>query len=268
LNTTVQYDIMTCMRSTDLPARSYTARDVQQVAGLSYRNLNVWSARGALPGEDDARGVGWRRFSCAELFVLAVQVEIRRRFGVPVGRLRGLHGALLAGGADPLDEVAQLLADTGAGVSLVTDLDATTKLLPDAEVGSFIADRLGGGDAPAAILCVQVGPIAKRLVARLREDNIPTGVRALLDAPDDISPCTPAEAAVLRLIRSGDYRSIEVVMQDGEIKTLHTKRLRAGLTADEVADLIRDHDYQTLTLTTRAGRIVTVEQSEAHKPRS
>jgi hypothetical protein len=216
------------MRSTDLPARTYTARDVQDVAGLSYRQLNVWSARGAVPGDDDARGDGWRRFSHAELFVLAMQVEIRRHFGVPVGRLRGLHEALLAGGADPLDKVAQLLADTGAGVSLVTDLDATTELLPDAEVAAFITDRLGGG-APAAMLCVQVGPIAKRLAERLREDAIPSGVRALLDAPDDPNPPTPKEAEVLRLIRSGDFTSIEVVMRGGAIHTLRTARQRGKL---------------------------------------
>jgi DNA-binding transcriptional MerR regulator len=248
-------------------ARPYTASDVRELTDLTYRQLNVWAGRGALPG-DEGRGDGWRRFSHAELFVLALQVEIRRRFGVPVGRLRALREALLAGDADPLDEAARLRAETGGGVWLVTDLEDTTALLPDAEVGDFVAQAIRAGDAPAAFLWLKVGPIAERLATRLRQDTIPAGVRALIDTRDDPSPPTPEEAEVLRLIRSGDYHTIEVVMHDGAINTLRATQRRGQLKPEEVADLVRDHEYQKVTLTTKAGRIVDVEQRVTHKVRA
>jgi hypothetical protein len=116
---------------------------------------------------------------------------------------------------------------------------------------------------------VKVGPIAKRLATRLRQDTIPAGVRALLDAPDDPSPPTPEEAEVLRLIRSGDYHTIEIVMRGGgEIKTLYTERRASELEPEAVLDILRQHDYQTLNVIKRGGETVVIDQRAARKLRA
>jgi hypothetical protein len=255
------------MSASPAPQRSYTARDVQDVAGLSYRQLNVWSARGVLPGQG-GRGAGWRRFFGRDLFALAVCVEIRRHFGVPVGRLGHVIEALRSGKPDMLVEAASLTAETGASVWLVTDLEDTCVLRTEAEAAAFVADGFRG-DSPAGLLWVKVNPLVKRLVARLREEEIPSGVRQMLETPEEeATSCTPEESEVLRLIRSGDYRSIEVVMDDGEIKTVHTARRVAGTDTEAIADLVRQHDYQKITLTRFDGRLVEVEQRVSRKVRA
>lgn len=255
------------MSSSPLPQRSYTARDVQDLAGLSYRQLNVWSARGVLPGEG-GRGAGWRRFSGRELFALAICVEIRRFFGVPVGRLGRVIEAMRDETTDMLVEAAALSAETGAAVWLVTDLEDTCVLRAEAELAEFIGQGFRG-DSPAGLLWIKVSPLVRRLVARLREEEIPSGVRRMLETPEEQAiPCTPQEAEVLRLIRSGDYRAIEIVMHDGEIRTLHTARHIAEVEPEQIADLIREHDYQTVTLTQRAGRQLVIEQRVSHKLRT
>ncbi len=255
------------MTPNTLRDRRYTARDVQDVAGLSYRQLNVWSARGVLPGDTD-RGEGWRRFSGRDLFALAVCVEIRRCFGVPVGRLGWVIETLRSGKTDMLVEAASLVAETRAPVWLVTDLDETCLLRTSGSEAAFIAEGCCPGDRPGGFLWIKVSPLVKRLVARLSEEEIPSGVRRMLEMPEEEAiPCTADESRVLSLIRSGDYRAIEVVMQDGKIETLHTRRRVAGLDPDRLADLVREHAYQTVTLTTRDGRIVAAEQRVARKGR-
>jgi DNA-binding transcriptional MerR regulator len=245
--------------------RSYTARDVQDMAGLSYRQLNVWAARGVLPG-DDKRGTGWRRFSGRELFMLMVCVEIRRQFGVPVGRLRRVRDLMLRQDTDHLDAAARLIAKNRSSVWLVTDLDDTFALKPESDIPAFVSDSLREGDTPQGFLWIKVSPLVKRLVTRLEQDEIPSSLRRALAEPEDAStPCSPQEAEVLRLIRSNDYSSIQVVMRGGQIKTILTERPVAQLKAEDVERLLRDHAYQTVTLTTKAGRLVSATQSIPRK---
>jgi DNA-binding transcriptional MerR regulator len=247
---------------------SYTARDVQDMAGLSYRQLNVWTARGVLPGDGD-RGGGWRRFSDCQLFMLMVCVEIRRQFGVPVGRLRRVRALMLEQNTDYLDAAARLLAKSRSPIWLVTDLEDTFALKPESDIAPFVSDALREGDAPQGFLWIKVSPLVKRLLTRLEQDQIPSSLSRALEETDDAStPCTPEEAEVLRLIRSRDYHSIEVVMHDGEIKTLHTARHVAELEPEQVAELIREHGYQKLTLTRQGRRKLIIEQRVAHKLRA
>lgn len=193
-------------------------------------------------------------------------MEIRRRFGVPVGRLGRVIEALRGGKTDMLVEAACLTAETAAPVWLVTDLEETCVLRTAPGLAAFLGESPCRGDTPAGFLLIKVSPLVKRLVARLREKEIPSGVKRMLERPEEEAmPCTPQEAEVLRLIRSGEYRSIEVVMQDGAIQTLHTAPPVAELEPEQVADLIREHDYQSVTVTRRGGRKRVIEQRVARK---
>ena len=62
-----------------LDDRHYTARDLLQLAGLSYRQLNDWESKGVLPATADRRE-RWRRFTPRDLFAAMICAEIRRRF--------------------------------------------------------------------------------------------------------------------------------------------------------------------------------------------
>jgi DNA-binding transcriptional MerR regulator len=249
------------MAMTDRFDRTYTARDVHEMAGLSYRQLNVWAARGVLPG-DHSRGAGWRRFSGRELFVLMVCVEIRRLFGVPVGRLRTVHSAMLHDNSDHFDTAARLIAKADEQIWLVTDLDEIVELTPESEVVAFTRKHLRAGDAPQGFLWVKLNALVKRLLTRLQQDQIPSSLRRALSEPShDFTPCSPEESEIIQCIRSGEFAKIEVLMKNGVIKTIRTDRHVTRPDQQDLTDLVRQHDFQTITLTRRDGRIVSIDQT-------
>jgi hypothetical protein len=65
---------------------TFTAADVQDTAGLSYRQLNDWEGKGVIP-EDKQRGSKWRRFNLLEVFALLVCARLRDEFNIPVQKL-------------------------------------------------------------------------------------------------------------------------------------------------------------------------------------
>ena len=58
--------------------RSIQAKDLLFVAGLSYRQLNEWEAKGALPSQRET--AEWRRYTLTEAFVIAIAKTVRDSF--------------------------------------------------------------------------------------------------------------------------------------------------------------------------------------------
>ena len=83
------------------------ASDVHEIAGLSYRQLNEWDKRDALP-HDRQGEAGWRRMSAWQAIALSIAADLQRRFGVPVARLAKLMNWML-GGAPNLGQYVRLL---------------------------------------------------------------------------------------------------------------------------------------------------------------
>lgn len=69
------------------------ARGLRKLTGLTYRQLNEWDRRAALPNHRE--GEGWRRVTGWHALSLAVTSDLHNRFGVPLVRQRGLTRWLL-----------------------------------------------------------------------------------------------------------------------------------------------------------------------------
>jgi DNA-binding transcriptional MerR regulator len=108
------------------PARRLMPRDVQVLAGLSYRQLNQWESRGAVPHRR-GRDAGWRRFSPSEVFTLMVCAKVRRRLNVPLQSLKWLRKRMLQHGIDHLDAALRFI-NAGEDPCLLTDLRETLVL--------------------------------------------------------------------------------------------------------------------------------------------
>ena len=67
----------------------FTASDVKAVGGISYRQLNDWDSKGALPTQRVGSS-GWRKFDSRQLFVILICAEIRNKFGVSIEKLAWL----------------------------------------------------------------------------------------------------------------------------------------------------------------------------------
>src|SRR5207244_479409 len=111
---------------------SFTSGDAKKLAGLSYRQLNDWDSRGAVPGGREGEN-GWRRFSPRDLFALMVGSEIRSRFGVPVESLRWVMQCMVQNDGRDHFRAAVELMRLGLAVFLLTDFKATFVMDSDLE---------------------------------------------------------------------------------------------------------------------------------------
>ena len=251
--------------------RAFTARDVRQAADLSYRQLNDWERKGALP-QDEGRGAGWRKYTPREVFVMMVCAELRRRFGVPIERLRFVQAYMLQEGANHLQAAVELMALLGTGVWLVTDLEESFVMDSELEFRELVNHGWLGGDHPRATIWLKVNPLVNKLLSCLKE---PIHLRAhgrgyeiLRELRESLGVRTAEEHEILQLIRSGDYDKIDVEMKNGAIRTIRTNRQVTEPEGQDLEDLLRQHEYQTLTVTKRDGRIVSIAETVPRKRRT
>ena len=248
--------------------RTLTARDVQKTARLSYRQLNDWEARGAVPAHPE-RGGGWRRFTPREVFALSVCSEIRKRFGVPVERLLYVKEYMLQDGADHFRAAAELMASLGVGVWLMTNLKGTFVLDSELELLDMMNHGLFGGDHESALIFLKVNPLVNRVLACMKDPiQLQThgrGYEILKEIREKYGLRDTKERHVLQLIRSGNFHRVEIRLKDGKIRSIHPTERVDTAAGDQILKLLADGDYQTVTVTKHDGRIVGVERTVPEK---
>ena len=79
---------------TRLNEPALAASELLELTGLTYRQLNEWDKRDALPHDRKGES-GWRRLNGWQAMALSIASDLRRRFGVPVGMSRGVISWLL-----------------------------------------------------------------------------------------------------------------------------------------------------------------------------
>ncbi len=241
--------------------RVYSARDVQAVAGLSYRQINDWDNRGSLPHARDNEG-GWRRFSARDIFVLMVVSEIRHRFGVPVNMLDWLRDFMLQEGADHLQAAAKLMAMLGVGVWLITDLEEIFIVDSELEVMDRARHGFFGGDHGAGYVMLKLNPLVNELLGSLSEPiHLPAhsrGYDILHQIRERFGVRSAGEFKVLQAIRSGDFKRVEIKLENGEIRTIRTTTPQPKDV--RLSDLLGEEDYQRITVVRRDGEVVAIDQ--------
>jgi hypothetical protein len=243
------------------------ASDVREAAGLSYRQLNDWDGKGALPGKREGQA-GWRRFSARDVFALMVCSEIRKRFGVPVESLRFVRDFMLQEGADHLRAAVEMKA-LGLSVWLMTDLRETFDMDTDLEFTNMLALGLLRSDTAPGYVFLNLNPLVNKLLAALKKPvQLPVlhEVYAGLDALHaERSVMSDEELEVLRLLRERDYTRVTIERKDGEIvgASVEKELIEPGRTAtdEELKAIISSHDYQTVTVKMHGGRVVRLTQT-------
>lgn len=245
----------------------HTAGDVRRVTGMSYRQLNDWDERGALPTKPD-RDANWRRFTPSQVFVVLVSAELRKRFGVPVERLKFVQEMMLQPGADHFRASVRLMLLLEVEVWLMTDFEKTFIVDSELEFTDLWAHGFFGAGLDSAAF-LRLSPLVNRVLSARKEPfQISTEGRrgaALFHAATAANATqTNEEREILQLIRSGDFAKIEVVLRDGNVD-----RIRTTTHPDvesHIAELLKQHDFQTLQITTRDGQVVSIEQQAVKKP--
>lgn len=242
----------------NLEQRAYSAREVQEVAGLSARQIHDWDSRGALPNSRDG-AEGWRRFSSREVFVLAVCAELRRQFSIPVERLRFVQHFMLQDGADHFQAAIRLISTLGVGVWLLTDFESTFVMDSELEFSDMWEHGFFGSDHQKPFVLMAVNPLVNRLLVSLKEpislEPHGLGYEVMAEVRKAQQVRTPEELLVLQKIRSGEFTKVEVTALDGEVTTIRTTSHPDPQT--NLANLL-DEPYQRVTLTNKGGSVVSI----------
>jgi hypothetical protein len=249
----------------DASELSFTAGDVKNAAGLSYRQLNDWDSKGALPNSREQQA-GWRKFSVRDLFVLMVCSEVRKRYGMPLEKLAWLKSFMMQDGADHFEAAVRMM-QYGLAVFIFTDLEESF----DMDTDIAIADMLELGycryDHPHAYIFVCINPIVNKILAALKKparleisDKVYNARRA---ADTEFRVQDDAELAVLGAMRDEDVKRFTVSLKgDKEILLEIEQDVPEGA---DIKTAVSSHDFQTVTIKRHQGKNVRIWRTTPKK---
>lgn len=239
--------------------KDFTAKGAKDLAGLSYRQLNDWESRGAIPS-GRSNPEGWRRFTAKEIFALMICGEIRQRYGIPVEKIRYVREFMMAEKADHL-AVAVGLMEKGLTLYLLTDFAETFIINSDLEFADLMRNGYFRADHPNGFILLRLNDIVNKLGTALKQPELKPhdGVYRVKNEIDAmISVRNQAEVDVLQAIRSRKFDQISVKIKDWGISEIDAEGdVPPQQLVDENGKVIfsSERDFETLTVSRADGRI-------------
>jgi len=251
--------------------REFTAKDAGEIAGISYRQLSDWDAKGATGSKRESKS-GWRRYGTRELFALMVCSDIRKRFGVPVDALKYVTSFMLQEGANHFEWAASVISKLGLAVYLLTDLSTTFIMESDLEFEFLIRQGYFRVQRHGSFLLVHMNPIVNRLLIALGEEPLETSEeayiarrnasRVTIQFPEN--GLTSNERDLVRLLRAKADQRITVTVKDGNI--VHAaidEQIQPDADVDidnQLASVLETQDFGTLTINKKGGKLVSMNR--------
>jgi DNA-binding transcriptional MerR regulator len=200
--------------------RPIRAKDLKSAAGMSYRQLNEWEAKGALPSQRET--ADWRRYTLTEAFVITIAKAVRDAFGTPLDLLSWLTRSLLDLPNDPLRWAVAKMRDHHMSLFLRTDLKSYVWLGTDIDLGDEFEAGAGRSEDVEPTILLQLNPIVNRF---LRLTKTPDPLPITHEFYAEIEETRRMEVAqtleeihVLSLLRLKDVKSIKVTKKNDEIE--------------------------------------------------
>jgi hypothetical protein len=241
----------------------FTAAHVKDATGLSYRQLNDWDQRGALPESREGDGE-WRRFSMKGLFVLLVCTELRNKFGVPLESLSWLQKCMMQEGANHFAAAVDLMRQ-GFSVLLLTDLKETFDMGTDLDISALLYAGITRHEEPEAFVLLKVNPLVNKLLGVLKEPSelkIRDSVYELIHGVHaELRLKNAEEIGILRLIRSGKYSKVVIKFADGRVVRTDAESEHGVLSSEALVALLREEPFQSVTVTKQDGKTVRVTRT-------
>lgn len=238
---------------------SFTARDVKDAAGLSYRQLNDWDSKGALPNSREQEA-SWRKFSTRDLFVLMVCSEVRTRYGTPLEKLGWLKSIMLQEAGH--FEAAVGMMNLGLAVFIFTDLEKSFSMESDIDIADLLNMGYCRFDHQQAYIFLSVNPIVNRILAALKDpvrlDVSDAVYKALWTEHNRFRAQDFAELAVLDAMRDNNLtRFIVTKKGDQEILLESEEELPTGA---DLNTAMCSHNFQTVTVKRHEGKNVWISR--------
>jgi|GEM_PF-1093057 len=244
---------------------SFKASDVKEASGLSYRQLNDWEERGALPETED-RGSKWRKYSPRELFMIMVLAELKKQYNTPIEKLIFVKDFMTQEGANHLAAMVEKFYFLGSSQWLITDFEETFIMDTEFEVKDMFALGYFHTDEPKAYTLMNITPLVQKFMKAVsKEEAKLTSFQFEVEAEFRKNQFVKneSEAELLKKIRNSDITKVEIAMADGSIKTIKVSQKRDLNSL--LKDLIKEHPFQQVSYFTRDGKIADIEQTFTFK---
>ncbi len=147
--------------------QSFTPGDVRDITGLTYRQLNDWEARGAIPS-DPERGSKWRSFTAKDVFAILICAEIRNKYGTSVEQLNFINDFMRQAGPNHFQAAIELIERTGCSIWLQTDFESFV-MGTELEFLDFFQQGLFTGASEEAYVMMNLTPLVNKLLGALDE---------------------------------------------------------------------------------------------------
>lgn len=243
--------------------QEYTASDVKKLAGLSYRQINNWNSKGALPGGREGEE-GWHKFSLKDIFAIMVCSEIQQQFNVQLESLKWILSFMQEERTTHLEEAYKSISDFGFNIWLLTDCKTTFIMQSDLEFESLFGMGFFRADEPRGYILLRINPIVNKILSCLTtpielktHDRV---YRVIRQVKNEASSQCVEELEVLRLIRDGSYKHINVRLKNGRIICAEAEEEITDFDRDQILKVIEQNKYQTVTITKHDGKIVRLSR--------
>lgn len=226
----------------------FKASAVRKVGGVTYRQLNDWDSKGALPNQR-AGDFGWRKFNAKQFFVILLCAELRRQFGVSLEKIAWLQKFMLQDGADHFSSAVNMMKH-GLAVFILTDLIDEFHMEPDYAIGDLLDMGYFRYDEPQSYVLLFVNPLVNRILGMLKNPRrlevSDKAYDALNKVHDAMRVRDSAELAVLELMRRTDGSKFTVTPKGHNEITLEIE-VEVGKNADIQKELEKE-DFQTVVV--------------------
>lgn len=253
-----------------IPAdKDLTASDLQKAAGMSYRQLNSWDEKGAIPSQRE-KNETWRKFTPDDFFTILICKELRDRFGVSFEAIRKLQENFQKTEFNNLEHTIKLITPMGYTVCLFTDLEEDFFIDQDLEIANYIRAGLFRKKNAKDYIVLRLNPLVNKIFEILKKPPVPDGdewYQKLFELQGQRFVQDNAEFHLLSIVRSKDFRSITVHLKDGRIYQTDTyEELREKVDdVNELMKIINEKQYQSVAIDLANGEVIRISRKSPVK---
>lgn len=206
-----------------LNKKEFSAKDVKETAGISYRQIHTWDSKKALPKSSGGKST-WRKFTVRDVIKLTI-ISRLVDLGIPISRLKKLIAWM---NRPQPDAVNWLISQMGYGFNmfLCTNLEDSFGFDTESEVYEIVLLIGDKTNKPTIVLPLNkiVNDVLEKLGLKGLEidDQLRFFNLAKMMGAKNKKELAKAEEKIISLIRERQYQTVTARVKDGRIA--HIKR--------------------------------------------
>ena len=255
--------------------RSYTSKDLEKIAGISYRMLNDWDSKGLLPSGCERKKGQWRSFDVSELLIILVMGEMRNQYGIKLESLKWLSEKMAKKGEDYFTMVTQVLIDAAPPVLLMTDFKTFWSISPPIPASddfmNLFLDSENESENRSGVVIIKLNPLINQIFKLM---NVPVQFKTNTEfyklKTEFLKMRTVnkrAEFELLQIVRDGSYSKVEVHLKNGEIVQTKPVSKKKSRDIKEIESWLKNMEFGSLSLKMQDGKVVRVIEEGSIKYR-